>query len=62
METGTLVLSRATAQTRDLVNYIDRLLDGWRALYQADSKPPREADRGYVRPPMDEQTFVPQVY
>jgi polyphosphate kinase len=24
--------------------------------------PPREPDRGYVRPPMDEQTFVPQVY
>lgn len=36
---------RATTQTRDLVNYIDRLLDGWRALYQADSKPPREAER-----------------
>ncbi len=24
--------------------------------------PPREPDRGYVRPPMDEQTFIPQVY
>jgi polyphosphate kinase len=24
--------------------------------------PPREADRGYVRPPMDEQTFIPEVY
>ena len=24
--------------------------------------PPREPDRGYVRPPMDEQTFVPQKY
>ena len=24
--------------------------------------PPREPDRGYVRPPMDEQTFVPDVY
>jgi polyphosphate kinase 2 len=24
--------------------------------------PPREPDRGYVRPPMEEQTFVPQVY
>jgi polyphosphate kinase len=24
--------------------------------------PPREPDRGYVRPPMDEQTFVPQRY
>jgi polyphosphate kinase 2 len=24
--------------------------------------PPREPDRGYVRPPMDEQTFVPEVY
>jgi len=24
--------------------------------------PPREPDSGYVRPPIDEQTFVPQVY
>jgi polyphosphate kinase 2 (PPK2 family) len=24
--------------------------------------PPREPDRGYVRPPRDEQTFVPEVY
>ena len=24
--------------------------------------PPREPDRGYVRPPMDEQTFIPEVY
>jgi polyphosphate kinase len=24
--------------------------------------PPREPDRGYVRPPMEEQTFVPEVY
>ena len=26
------------------------------------SLPPREPDRGYVRPPMDEQTFIPEVY
>jgi polyphosphate kinase 2 len=24
--------------------------------------PPRKDDRGYVRPPMDEQTFVPEIY
>ena len=24
--------------------------------------PPREPDRGYVRPPIDEQTFVPDRY
>ena len=24
--------------------------------------PPREPDRGYVRPPMDEQTFIPEMY
>src|SRR5512144_80602 len=24
--------------------------------------PPREPDRGYVRPPMDEQTFIPERY
>jgi polyphosphate kinase 2 len=24
--------------------------------------PPREPDRGYIRPPMDEQTFIPEVY
>jgi polyphosphate kinase len=24
--------------------------------------PPREPERGYVRPPMDEQTFVPEIY
>ena len=26
------------------------------------SLPPREPDRGYVRPPMDEQTFIPEVF
>jgi polyphosphate kinase 2 len=26
------------------------------------SLPPREPDRGYVRPPMDEQTFIPERY
>jgi LuxR family transcriptional regulator, maltose regulon positive regulatory protein len=34
-----------TAQTRDMVNYIDRLFDGWRALYQPDSKSQRDAER-----------------
>ena len=24
--------------------------------------PPRQADQGYVRPPMTDQTFVPEVY
>ena len=24
--------------------------------------PPRKPDRGYVRPPMDEQTFIPETY
>jgi hypothetical protein len=24
--------------------------------------PPRQPDKGYVRPPMDEQTFVPEVF
>jgi polyphosphate kinase 2 len=24
--------------------------------------PPREPERGYIRPPMDEQTFIPEVY
>jgi polyphosphate kinase 2 len=26
------------------------------------SLPPREPDRGYVRPPLDEQTFVPELF
>ena len=26
------------------------------------SLPPREPDRGYVRPPIDDQTFVPERY
>jgi hypothetical protein len=24
--------------------------------------PPRQDDEGYVRPPVEEQTFVPEVY
>ena len=24
--------------------------------------PPRQSDQGYVRPPMSDQTFVPEVY
>jgi len=26
------------------------------------SLPPRQADEGYIRPPLDEQTFVPEIY
>ena len=24
--------------------------------------PPREGDKGYIRPPITEQTFVPEIY
>ena len=24
--------------------------------------PPRQSDGGYLRPPMDDQTFVPEIY
>jgi LuxR family maltose regulon positive regulatory protein len=37
--------TRNTAQTRETVSYIDRLLDGWRSLYQRDSRPQRDAER-----------------
>ena len=37
--------TRNTAQTRDVLSYIDRLLDGWRALYQPDSASRRDAER-----------------
>ncbi|SMG07007.1 LuxR C-terminal-related transcriptional regulator [Paraburkholderia susongensis] len=36
--------TRNTAQTKDVANYIDRLLDGWRALYQPGSASARERD------------------
>ena len=29
---------------------------------EAISLPPRQDDAGYVRPPMSDQTFVPEVY
>lgn len=37
--------TRNTAQTKDMANYIDRLCDGWRALYQPASPSPRDAER-----------------
>jgi LuxR family maltose regulon positive regulatory protein len=37
--------TRGTPQTKDVVNYIDRLLDGWRALYQSDNLSQRDAER-----------------
>jgi LuxR family transcriptional regulator, maltose regulon positive regulatory protein len=37
--------TRGTPQTKDVVNYIDRLLDGWRALYQPDNLSQRDAER-----------------
>lgn len=37
--------TRCTAQTKETMVYIDRLLDGWRALYQPASKPERDAER-----------------
>ncbi|WNC93430.1 LuxR C-terminal-related transcriptional regulator [Paraburkholderia sp. FT54] len=37
--------TRASAQTKALLCYVDRLLDGWRALYQPASKPARDTER-----------------
>ncbi|CAL8479911.1 LuxR C-terminal-related transcriptional regulator [Caballeronia sp. S22] len=37
--------TRNSAQTRDVLSYIDRLLDGWRAQYQPDGTSRREAGR-----------------
>jgi LuxR family maltose regulon positive regulatory protein len=37
--------TRNSAQTRDVLSYIDRLLDGWRAQYQPDGASRREAGR-----------------
>jgi LuxR family maltose regulon positive regulatory protein len=37
--------TRATAQTKALLCYVDRLLDGWRALYQPGSKSARDTER-----------------
>jgi LuxR family maltose regulon positive regulatory protein len=37
--------TRNTTQTRDKANYIDRLLDGWRARYQSDNTSRRDAER-----------------
>jgi LuxR family maltose regulon positive regulatory protein len=37
--------TRNTAQTKDVVACNDRLLDGWRALYQPDSQSQRDAER-----------------
>ncbi|OAJ55072.1 helix-turn-helix transcriptional regulator [Paraburkholderia ginsengiterrae] len=37
--------TRSTAQTKDSLAYLDRLLAGWRALYQRDSKSERDAER-----------------
>jgi LuxR family maltose regulon positive regulatory protein len=37
--------TRDTAQTRDVVNHLNRLLDGWRALHQPDSTSRRDAER-----------------
>ncbi|KXU92829.1 helix-turn-helix transcriptional regulator [Caballeronia megalochromosomata] len=37
--------TRNTAQTREMLSAIDRLLDGWRAQYQPDSTSRREAER-----------------
>jgi LuxR family transcriptional regulator, maltose regulon positive regulatory protein len=37
--------TRDTAQTRDVVTHLNRLLDGWRALHQPDSTSRRDAER-----------------
>ncbi|SAL84654.1 ATP-dependent transcription regulator LuxR [Caballeronia terrestris] len=37
--------TRSTAQTKDCIAYIDRLLDGWRTLYEPDALPARETQR-----------------
>jgi LuxR family maltose regulon positive regulatory protein len=49
-EVGTLLQAvrdgtRNAAQTKDVVNHIDRLFDGWRALYQPNSQTQRDAER-----------------
>ncbi|WP_175150223.1 LuxR C-terminal-related transcriptional regulator [Paraburkholderia ultramafica] len=37
--------TRSSPQTKESVAYVDRLLDGWRALYEPDAKPARDAER-----------------
>ncbi|MGF6819976.1 LuxR family maltose regulon positive regulatory protein [Paraburkholderia atlantica] len=37
--------TRSTPNAKDAIAYIDRLLDGWRALYEPDAKPERDAER-----------------
>ena len=40
----------STAQTREMVHYVDRLLDGWRAQYQPSGKLARDAARESLSP------------
>jgi LuxR family maltose regulon positive regulatory protein len=37
--------ARSTPQSKETLAYIDQLLDGWRALYEPDVKPDRDAER-----------------
>jgi hypothetical protein len=55
----------ADDKRRARLNMIDHLLS--QVPYQDLTPeqivlPPREPDRGYVRPPLDEQSFVPERY
>jgi LuxR family maltose regulon positive regulatory protein len=37
--------TRSTPQTKERIAYIDRLLDGWRALYEPTARPRRDTER-----------------
>ena len=38
--------ARHTAQTNELISYINRLLDGWRVLYQSGGNRQHDTERG----------------
>ncbi len=46
----------------NVINHLLSLIDYQDLTPQPIALPPRQAEIGYIRPPMDEQTFVPEVF
>ena len=46
----------------NVINHLLSQIDYVEPEHEALELPPRQSDVGYVRPPMDDQTFVPQIW
>ena len=67
-ESWMVKVNKSTISAAEYRKYYTQLIDYYKKIYQVDltpdliALPPRQKEKGYVRPPITDQTFIPEVY